>query len=907
MISPIRNFLYKPLNFSKIKPYKREKDFHPAKNSYQHLNYLNFRGYLPNISSFEDTVKNNYFRLPVVESSDGSTVQIQPDKSQLECAKKLYKGDSVIFCAPTGTGKTAVAHYIISKNLDENKKTIYTTPLKALANDKLREFRKVYGEDKVGLLTGDIKINTTAPIQIMTTEIYNNQVSSGSDLKNLGTIIFDEAHYLGDSDRGNVWENAIVHTPFDKVQTLLLSATIGNSDEVVDWIRTLSPTREVSKVETKSTERFVPLIYYIHQADYHKDLMAQGSFIPVKTGKVKLDNLENLTDRQKRAIEILYKEENKIDEYSPISEDNLVETLDYLKNQFGNDEYDIEEFKRILSELYPDIEKDKLYEVAELLSALNSRSVDRIHVKPYKKDNFPALIKDLESNNMLPALIFKLSKKGATNVCLDLKDAEVDLTTEFEKEEISKIIDKYKKKDIYLGSNFDRTMLLRGYAYHHAGELPQYKKLIEELFSKKLLKVISATSTLSAGINMPAKTVVVTGTSYKIYNPVTDTIEPVEISANDFHQMTGRAGRRGIDSIGNVVFYNLQTPDYGFKKQKPEETASKKSKYKELEEAKPDELQTAYNLLEKGADSLRSFFKPDWQSLALYYLNNSNDNKLKESVSSYFKYYLSKNKDKELKSMMNKFERYKRVLLKQGFIELDNKKNISITPKGKILTMSQGINPLLLSSLLYDGVFKELEPEQICQVLGYLAGSENRVEDENLPDIVNGRLKAILKYDPNGDRIIEQFNSIREKCLKTEEKILKSQKESIIPPEDIIQTESFSGYASFMWAYLNDKEANSVSNFRKIAQPIKFNLQKETEGAENSALEEYIIKSSEGNTYKIFSQVVSMLKQIIRICDYTLSNPTEYKNVDYWKTLRENSETAMLMVEQNPVWDEEAL
>ena len=130
------------------------------------------------MANFDKTIEDNYFQLPVITLANGQEYQLMPDKSQLECAEKLYKGDSVVYCAPTGTGKTAVAHYIMTKNLLEGKKTIYTTPLKALANDKLREFRKIYGDENVGLLTGDIKINTNAPIQIMTAEIYNNCNSS---------------------------------------------------------------------------------------------------------------------------------------------------------------------------------------------------------------------------------------------------------------------------------------------------------------------------------------------------------------------------------------------------------------------------------------------------------------------------------------------------------------------------------------------------------------------------------------------------------------------------------------------------------------------------------------------------------------------------------------------------------
>ena len=257
--------------------------------------------------------------------------------------------------------------------------------------------------------------------------------------------------------------------------------------------------------------------------------------------------------------------------------------------------------------------------------------------------------------------------------------------------------------------------------------------------------------------------------------------------------------------------------------------------------------------------------------------------------------------------MMNKFERYKNVLLKQGFIQLSNKKEVSITPKGKILTMSQGINPLMLSSLLYDEAFKNLEPEEICQVLGYLAGSEAKAEDENLSSIVTDRLHTILKYDPNSEKILERFNSIKDKYLKTEEKVIKSQKENRVPIEDINKSESFSGFAAFIWAYLNDKEIDTIGNFRKIAEISKFNLAKNIDETNSRAIDEFIIKSSEGNTYKILSQVVSMLNQITRICEFALENPNEYRNSTYWQDLKDKAEVAILLTKQNPIWDAEAL
>ena len=157
----------------------------------------------------------------------------------------LYLGNDVLVTAPTGTGKTAIAQYVITKNLNEGKRTFYTTPLKALSNEKFREFSKIYGEENVGLLTGDTKVNPDAPVVIMTTEVYRNMVADDkfnltkdgerSIPSNLQTVVFDELQYLGDIDRGGIWEQSIMFTP-KNVQMLSLSATIGNNEDINNWI-----------------------------------------------------------------------------------------------------------------------------------------------------------------------------------------------------------------------------------------------------------------------------------------------------------------------------------------------------------------------------------------------------------------------------------------------------------------------------------------------------------------------------------------------------------------------------------------------------------------------------------------------------------------------------------------------
>ncbi len=906
MILPIQNINFLQsgikINSKKTKKYIQK---YPINYRSIYSKNINFKGYgqIRTKPSFQETLNENYFQLPKIKFKDGSTYQLRPDKDQLECAKKLYEGDSVIFCAPTGTGKTAVAHYIMTTNLKKGKKTIYTTPQKALANDKLREFRKIYGENNVGLLTGDIKINTNAPIQIMTTEIYNNQSSElKENSKNIATVIFDEAHYISDEDRGNVWENSIINTPLDKIQILCLSATIGNSNEFYNWIQSLNHKRKVSKIEVDSKERFVPLVWYIHEESPNAKTQQNGIFIPIKKGFVNLNNLDskNPTERQKRALEIIFKAQNKISEYYEMTEEQYETEAQKLKMFMnGLEETDEDKFKELLSTFYPDLNKSEQEEITQLLIEKDTEQTNRIHIE-HHEDNYEKLIEDLKNNNMLPALIFKLSKKVCSDIAQNLKNAQVDLTDDEEKEQISRIIQDYQSKGVYLGSNFDKKMLLSGFAYHHAGILPAYKKLIEELFSKKLLKVVIATSTLSTGINMPAKTTVISDTSFKKYNPLTEEIEYVDLSVNDFNQMAGRAGRRGIDSLGNAVLYNLRTPNF------KSEKAQRKQNGKQIKEI-PDELQKAYDLIDSPLGKLRSYFKPDWQILAKYFANNGDMEELKKIIASSFKVYLSKNPERTEHSLLNKFENYRLVLLKQGFIEKNNQNQISLTPKGRILAQSQGLNPLMLASLIYDKKLKNLNIEQLCQIVSYIAGSSEQKEDENMPFIINQRLSGILKYEPNFESRQADFDETREIYEQTEDKILRSLAESKIPLEETVYSDSFSGYCGYLWAYLNDKNNDSISNFRKITNsgynPLTSKQMTDMENASN----EYLRKSLEGNVYGIISQMVSIMKQISKICDYAIQNKELYPNQNYYAELKEKAELAMILIKQSPIYDETSL
>ena len=653
MILPIQNISLKATRKVAKTNVKQENSQNYSTNSvYNNSSKLNFTHYVSYKKpvTFEQTVQENYFNLPKIKNGD-TQVQIMPDESQLECARRLYRGENVVFDAPTGMGKTAIAHWCCSKNLQEGKKTIYTVPIKALANDKFNEFSKIYGKENIGILTGDRKINASAPIIIATTEIFNNQSQSLTQYQadKIGTVIFDEAHYIGDEDRGSAWENAIYNASIKGVQVLALSATVGNADDFTKWINSISGSKMTTRVQVESKNRPVPLVWH---------LFKENEFTPIVESEINLN--DEMTDRKKRALEILYNAE-----FSKEADLNLENDEDYQKiysklrdivnNGKDDCKYGIQEFKSILATEFRSLDETQVELITQLLANPDIKKVQAIHT-PWQEDNMPVLVKKLEEKNMLPAIIFKLAQGGCEDAARnlsqgknlveqgDLSDKEFeilekqsgkfDLLNPEEKEQVEEIISKYEKQGVYLGKDLNKDMLLRGWAVHHAGRMPQYKKLIEELFSKKLLKVVISTSTLGAGINMPAKTVVMTNTAYKKYNPKTQEVEYTPLCANEFHQMAGRAGRRGIDDIGNVVLYNLHTPAKGFRKDNDQSE-------------KVDELKLAYELIGCPADDVRSSFRPEGPMLASYYSENQDLSKLRGIISESFRVYISKNQQKK--------------------------------------------------------------------------------------------------------------------------------------------------------------------------------------------------------------------------------------------------------------------
>lgn len=419
------------------------------------------------------------------------------DSFQKQAIEKINKNCNVLVCAPTGSGKTVIAHFAVYKSLCDGKKAFYTTPIKALSNQKYRELEKEYGSEKVGLLTGDIAINPQAQILVMTTEVLRNMIYEKSErLENLNYVILDEIHYLADEFRGPIWEEIIIHLD-TKIPILGLSATISNSLQFSNWIKQCRYECEL----IQSSYRPVPL--------YNKMLIGNKIYDLFEYRKI-----NNKEQKQKQDL----KEKNTLC-------NNNVENFSINK---------------------PIINK-------QVVKAVQKVPADH-SVKYFKTKtlNRPEIISLLNKEKMLPAIFFIFSRATCDQALKSCFDKKIDLTTDNEKIQIQQRFDIFYKnisKEDRKSLNLHKwaKCLIYGYATHHAGMLPVMKEFVEKLFADGLIKVVFATGTLALGVNMPAKTVFLetlktwNGKAHVMLNPI------------EFTQLAGRAGRRGIDTEGNVI------------------------------------------------------------------------------------------------------------------------------------------------------------------------------------------------------------------------------------------------------------------------------------------------------------------------------------------------------------------
>ncbi|MQA08810.1 MAG: DEAD/DEAH box helicase [Pseudonocardiaceae bacterium] len=417
-------------------------------------------------------------------------LSFQLDEFQDQACAALEAGHGVLLCAPTGAGKTVVGEFAVHLAFAEGRKCFYTTPIKALSNQKYADLCARYGTEDIGLLTGDTSINSHAPIVVMTTEVLRNMLYAGSTtLDGLGYVVMDEIHYLADRFRGAVWEEVILHLP-RYVRLVGLSATVSNAEEFGEWL--LEVRGDTSVVVDE--HRPVPLWQQMMVGNRLMDLFA-GERKSTSKG----------------------------------AENRINPTLLRRTEEIGRTH----------------------------APAFGPRSRGRRRGPPSRAPRFrpPSrvdVVDRLDSAGLLPAIVFVFSRVGCDAAVGQCVRSGLRLNTPEEIEEVRRIVDE-RTRDLpegdlgVLGFWEWREALERGIAGHHAGLLPAFKETVEELFVRGLVKVVFATETLALGINMPARTVVLE--RLVKYNGEAH----VDLTPGEYTQLTGRAGRRGIDVEGYAV------------------------------------------------------------------------------------------------------------------------------------------------------------------------------------------------------------------------------------------------------------------------------------------------------------------------------------------------------------------
>lgn len=515
------------------------------------------------------------------------------DEFQEKAIAALAAGKSVVICAPTGSGKTLIGEYAIHRALQHGKRVFYTTPLKALSNQKFRDFQEQFGagdSKRIGLLTGDTIVNPNAAVVVMTTEIFRNMLYEtpigqlGTSLKDVEAVVLDECHYISNRYRGTVWEESIIYCP-PQIQLVALSATIGNPQELTDWITKVrnSNADNPEKYECElinSDFRPVPLRYYFcdrsgmhrllnqNETEISSKLKAAAPRQGQKPKRLKIKDCPKIY----QVVQQLQKKDMLPAIYIIFSRrgcDKSVDTLD------GLDLVTFEEGQQIESILLYFF----LAQNTELQTALLKHFAD-------SNLKLAELLRDYLANNEQAEAKLAQYLNGDPN--------QKYLLWQFlcESSQIARI------EQI--------EPLMRGIASHHAGLLPAWKELVERLFEQGLVKIVFATATLAAGINMPARTTVMSALSKR-----TDGGHSM-LGPSEFLQIAGRAGRRGKDKIGHVV--TMQTPFEGAKE--------------------------AAFLATSTAEPLRSWFTPSY-GMVLNLLQKYSLSEVKELLERSFAEYLS--------------------------------------------------------------------------------------------------------------------------------------------------------------------------------------------------------------------------------------------------------------------------
>ncbi|MDO5661960.1 MAG: DEAD/DEAH box helicase [Brachybacterium sp.] len=437
------------------------------------------------------------------------------DPFQVQACTALQDGRSVLVAAPTGAGKTVVGEFGVHLALARDRKIFYTAPIKALSNQKHDDLAAWLGRDRVGLLTGDVSINPDADVVVMTTEVLRNMLYADSPaLEGLGYVVMDEVHYLADRLRGPVWEEVLIHLPAS-VQLISLSATVSNAEEFGAWLNEVRGDTAVIVSEVRP----VPLWQHVLAGDELLDLFVDADGDPVvshgpgaSTERIVNPAVERLSALAAPVEDSRRSRGGRRDRRGPRGRH---------RPRGGRQE-----------------------------ERRGSGGIPR----PLRR---PGVVSVLDDNALLPAICFIFSRTGCDAAVGQLVHSRLELTDHQERRTIRAVLDEqlatisHEDQEVLQIPAFRRAAE-RGFAAHHAGMLPLLKGIVEDLFSAGLIKVVFATETLALGINMPARSVMLEKLSK--FNGV----EHADLTPGEYTQLTGRAGRRGIDTEGHAVVLAAQ-------------------------------------------------------------------------------------------------------------------------------------------------------------------------------------------------------------------------------------------------------------------------------------------------------------------------------------------------------------
>jgi superfamily II RNA helicase len=564
------------------------------------------------------------------------------DKFQEEAIEKVELNHSVVVSAATGTGKTLIADYIINKYVNSGKRIIYTAPIKALSNQKYRDFKRDYGYDKIGLLTGDVVINPEANVLIMTTEIYRNMLMSKDEIiDNVSYVIFDEIHYINDRERGKIWEESLIFSP-NHVRFLCLSATIPNAKEFAEWISGIhGHTVDVVRWD----KRAVPLKHFVYDSEL------------------------GLTTTSELKGEI--------------------SKLDYSLRVDGG--------------------------------RRGRRGRRKKKTKAYLKGYYPPkhieVIDVLEQKNFLPCFYFSFSRQDCEDKALELSRKK-DYLSSAEKKYVIEFFNMKIKKELRQleSARMLKTLLIKGIAVHHAGMFPSLKEVVEELFAEKKIVVLYTTETFAVGINMPAKSVCFD--SLRKF----DGISFRPLRAKEYYQMAGRAGRRGIDTVGWAIT---------------------------VYDRKFNDINVIHRITQGDREKLKSQFELTYNTVLNMILNHEPDEYetiLKKSLY----YFQQKKKNKNIRIMAS-FNHLVKKLRAMGYLTQDN----SLTQKGYFASRIYS-QELLVTEVFFGGLYEKLDDIELNILVGSIAYEPRKKDYFKFPkdrSIVNKILKTISSNNFVADKI----------------------------------------------------------------------------------------------------------------------------------------------------------